>query len=281
MQRVHENLEKERLAGLMSESSREMLAGLTVLKETESTNSAVQALPIEQQHAQAIIAHSQTGGRGRRQRHWHSPPGRNIYLSLGWRFSDSVKPLTTLPLAVAVCTCRALTRCGLVGHGIKWPNDILVGDAKLAGILVELKSLPGGAANAVIGIGVNVDMSLVSSEKQLADSVIEQPWTDMQSGMPGDGSRLSRNEVASALLDELLIGLNDYALLGFQPFREEWSGLDLLLGREICVLQEEKTTEGIARGINEAGGLLLEVTRPGGAKQRCEFHAGDVSVKRN
>jgi len=277
---VREAVDKERIGELMSGPSRALLAGLTVLKETESTNTELQTLPIDQQHAQAIIAESQTRGRGRRQRHWHSPPGRNIYLSLGWNFASTGRPFATLPLMVAVCTCRAMTRCGLEKHGIKWPNDILVAGAKLAGILVEAKTLAGGAVHAVIGVGVNVDMTHLASERQNADAVIEQPWTDMQTQMPVAGSRLSRNAVAAALLDELLGGARDYASLGFQPFRSEWSGLDLLRGREICVLQQENSTVGIARGIDEDGGLLLEVKNSNGAEQLRVFHAGEVSVKR-
>ena len=105
-----------------------------------------------------VLAECQTGGRGRREKSWHSPAGGNIYLSLGWWFRDCQWPLSTLPLIVAIAVCQALARAGLRGHGIKWPNDILVEGKKLAGILVEMQSAGSGPALAVIGVGLNVRM---------------------------------------------------------------------------------------------------------------------------
>ncbi len=103
-----------------------------------------------------LLADRQSAGRGRRGRSWHSPPGQNIYLSLGWNFQRADGALTPLPLAVAVAAVRAMRRAGLHSPGIKWPNDIQVGGKKLAGILVELRNPGPGQALAVIGIGVNV-----------------------------------------------------------------------------------------------------------------------------
>jgi len=273
-----EGLEPERIRELMSPLSLDRLYRLTVLDETDSSNSALQRLPLEQQHAHAILAESQTHGRGRHQRNWYSPPGCNVYLSLGWRFTDGGLTLSTLPLVAAICTCRALARIGLQGYRIKWPNDILAGGAKLAGILVELQAVAGGPAHAVIGVGVNVSMPPGSAAGQQADASIDRSWTDITSHMPHNSGGVSRNRVAVVLLEELLAGIPDYESAGFSAFRAEWMALDLLAGQEVLVQQQDTSIAGVARGISEDGGLLLEVNKPGGGVEKRIIRAGEVRV---
>jgi len=273
-----EALDPGRIRQLMSPSSQEQLSGLTVLAETDSTNSVMKRLPLEQQHAHAILAESQTSGRGRLQRNWYSPPGCNVYLSLGWRFGDSRLPVSVLPLVAAVCTCRALVRAGLRGHGIKWPNDILVGGAKLAGILVELQATSSGPAHAVIGVGVNVNMPQGSVVGREADSTIDRHWTDLASQLPLGCNSVSRTQVAATLLEELLEGILEYQSSGFKDLRSEWSELDLLAGQEVRFEHQGISTAGIARGISEDGGLLLEVAGQDGRVAQRIIHAGEVRV---
>ena len=266
----------EKIRGLMSPGPLQMLGQITALVETDSTNSFLKRLPLEQQHGHAVFAQSQTSGRGRRQRTWYSPPGCNVYLSLGWLFGQSCGPLSTLPLAVAVATCRALSRIGVEGHGIKWPNDILAGGAKLAGILVESQASGAEAVYAVIGVGLNV---LMPAEG--ADAVIDRPWTDIDSLLPGKEKKWSRNGIAANLLQELLQGAGEFEASGFDAFEQEWRELDLLAGKEVLLQQNGASISGVARGIDADGGLVLERLEPGGNKVRQAFHAGEVSVYRD
>ncbi len=262
----------------MSAGSLQRLSQITILADTDSSNSALKRLPLAQQHAHALLADCQTGGRGRRQRHWFSPPGCNVYLSLGWRFDDSQRRLSTLPLMIAVCICRALSHTGLTTYGIKWPNDILAGGAKLAGILVEVQAAGGGAAQAVIGVGMNVFMPAAGAIGRQAGAVIDRPWTDLASQLRGGVSDLSRNEMVAILLEDLLQGITIFEAAGFQPFEKEWRELDLLEGRQVSMQNNEKNTTGIARGIDGDGGLVLDIVSPGGKPRRQVFHAGEVHV---
>ena len=273
-----EALDPQIIRGRMLPPSLQLLERLTVLNETDSSNSALLRLPVEQQHAHAILAESQTRGRGRRQRDWYSPPGCNVYLSLGWSFTDN-RALSTLPLVAAICTCRALERIGLRGHLIKWPNDILVSGAKLAGILVELQATAGGPAHAVIGIGLNVSMPEGSAAQIEADDIIDRSWTDLVSQMPGASGGVSRNDIAAALLDELLSGIRDYESAGFESFRAEWMALDELADREVRVQLQDSSISGIARGINVDGCLVLEERNPDGHTEQRIIYAGEVSVR--
>jgi BirA family biotin operon repressor/biotin-[acetyl-CoA-carboxylase] ligase len=259
----------------MAPAVRAMLGQLTLLQETDSTNAAVMRLPGESQHAHAVLAESQTGGRGRRQRTWHSPAGGNIYLSLGWWFRNSKWPLSTLPLVVGIAVCRALARAGLQGHGIKWPNDILADDKKLAGILVELQSAGSGPALAVIGIGLNVRMP--NPGKSESTSVIDRPWTDLVSQSDIGDAGIDRNRVCSLLLEELLPALEHFETCGFDGFREDWQKLDLLEGRKIALEHNGQALTGVARGVDGGGGLILETKKAG----TRIFHSGEVSIQRD
>jgi BirA family biotin operon repressor/biotin-[acetyl-CoA-carboxylase] ligase len=250
------------------------LSDLTALTQVDSTNSAVLRLPQEQQHAHAVVADQQTGGRGRRQRAWHSPPGGNIYLSLGWLFDPPQFALSTLPLVVAIAVCRALARAGLNGHGIKWPNDILSGNKKLAGILVEMQSAGAGPALAVMGIGLNVRMPS-SSEEQLA-AAIDRPWTDLDTEMGNEKDRVDRNHLVALLLNELLTMLEHYEAGGFEVLRPAWSELDLLQGKQVRLEHSGEQLAGLARGVDQSGGLLLETDTQGVQV----FHSGEARIHR-
>ncbi len=264
-------LDADRIRSGLSGPATALLRYLTVMPETDSTNSAIDRLPRELQHAHVILAERQTRGRGRRQRNWHSPAGGNLYLSLGWRFDSDRQPLGSLPLVVAVCLSRALVRAGLDEHGIKWPNDLRVGDRKLAGVLVELKSSGSGPALAVAGVGLNVAMP----GGREADARIDQPWTDLATELAQESESLDRNRLAAAVLDELLTGFARFEETGFESFEPDWRGRDQLRGRAVVLESGPERIGGIARGIDDEGGLLIE-TPDGGIRA---WHSGEVSVR--
>jgi BirA family biotin operon repressor/biotin-[acetyl-CoA-carboxylase] ligase len=259
----------------MAPAARAKLGGLTLLAETDSTNSAVMRLPADSQHTHAVLAERQTSGRGRRQKAWHSPPGGNIYLSLGWRFGGEKELLSTLPLVVAIAVCQALSRAGLQGHGIKWPNDILVEGKKLAGILVELRSAGSGPALAVIGIGLNIRMPDTGGGE--LKGIIDRPWIDLASALNSGTQDINRNCLAALLLEELLSALEPFESGGFPAFREKWEGLDLLYGENITVERGNDLISGEAQGVDENGGLVLQT----GAAGVQVLHSGEVSIQRD
>jgi BirA family biotin operon repressor/biotin-[acetyl-CoA-carboxylase] ligase len=261
----------------MAPPARALLRELTVLGETDSTNAFLARQPAARRHAHAVLAESQTRGRGRRQRSWYSPAGGNIYLSLGWRFAPAPPHLTTLPLVAGVCVCHALARAGLRNHGVKWPNDILVDGLKLAGILVETQTAAGGAVLAVIGIGLNVRMP--GPPEGLPAAVIDRPWTDLASRLPAAQRGIDRNALAALVLEELLPSLERYAGAGFAPFRETWNELDLLNGKRVGIEGNGPFPRGMARtgtalGIHESGGLTVDIDGYG----EQVLHAAEVSI---
>jgi len=195
-----------RILNQLQEPSRRHLQELHLLSTTDSTNSFLQAHCVPPINGGvACLAEHQTAGRGRRGRRWISAYGRNLCLSLMWRFDLALQDLAGLSLAAGVALARVLQRAGLQEHRLKWPNDLLVREKKLAGILVEASGEATGPCNAIIGVGLNLEL-----DRRTA-ALIDQPWTELNAHLE---TCPSRNELAGALLDELPGGLE---ALGWLP----------------------------------------------------------------
>ena len=249
------------------EAGGEALSGLRLHCDgwMESTNTAV--LASDQADPQAQLAEGQYAGRGRRGRHWVSPYAHNLYLSLGWRFDGWLPQLSALPLAVAVMIWRVLQHHRVPDLGIKWPNDLLVGDAKLGGILIENQGEAGGACRVVIGIGLNLAMPASAAQH------IDQRWTSLADCLqrpPG------RNQLAGELLAQLMDGLTDFERGGFEPFAADYRSADCLQGKAVRVEDHGRVEQGLAKGIGAQGALRFQ---PESGAERL-LYSGDVSVRR-
>lgn len=256
-------LEEDTIRGALRPDLRARLR-LAVLPATDSTNTRLLAAPAADD-PQALLAEHQTGGRGRRGRSWHSPFGQNLYLSLARSFPAWPPQLTALPLAVGVACAEALTALGVPGLRLKWPNDLWCGDAKLGGILIEQRGEAGGACRVVVGVGLNVSM------RSATRAEIGQDWTSLAAVLTGP---VSRNALAAALLTQLLDALDRFATDGFAPFAPRWAALDLTRDRAVRIERPEGAAEGVARGVDESGALLLE-----GTSGTERILGGDVSLR--
>jgi BirA family transcriptional regulator, biotin operon repressor / biotin---[acetyl-CoA-carboxylase] ligase len=242
---------------------------LDVLLEVDSTNTRLlAATPPPASCARVLLCEIQSAGRGRRGRAWSSPFGTSLAMSLGWTFREAVRAAPSLSLAVGVAIARALDRLGARGIRLKWPNDVWLADRKIGGVLVELKTEAAGPAYLVIGIGLNLHLSD-------ADRTALETGGARVAALSDAGSRpVSRNKLAAALLKELLSMLGRFETEGFAPFRSEWLDLDALNGRSARVLGAEGTVEGIARGVDADGALLLECS-----SRLHRFVSGEASLR--
>jgi BirA family biotin operon repressor/biotin-[acetyl-CoA-carboxylase] ligase len=211
-----------------------------------------------------VSAEQQTAGRGRRGRRWISPFGRNIYLSSLWKFAGKPEVIGGLSLAVGVAVAEALAETGFGDVKLKWPNDILYGDAKLGGILIETSGCASGPTTAVIGIGLNLGMPAEAAAE------IDQPWTDLALA----GNRVLRNELLAAVLNHLLPLLDEYESRGLEPWRERWLKRNAFGGRQVCLQQGDRQIVGTMLGIGDRGELRLDV---GGSE--LFFDGGEVSLR--
>jgi BirA family biotin operon repressor/biotin-[acetyl-CoA-carboxylase] ligase len=259
-----ELLERNLIFSAMDPGKNHLLTDLSIEISLDSTNSALQRLDVGKQHATAILAEHQSSGRGQRGRQWVSPFARNLYLSLGWRFEKPLSELACLPLVLALATAKALSRAGLRGHLIKWPNDLLLDGQKLSGCLVEMQGGQQGPCHAVLGVGINVDMPVSD-----LTAGIKQAWTDLSAQLPS----FSRNQLAALLLEELLEHLLTFSGQGFAPFWQSWQQMDGLYGQVISVQSGKNLIEGTAKGIDEQGALILDT-----GKEILTLHSGEVSL---
>lgn len=262
-----ELLDAAKIVGALTGTAQNLLVELNLQQQIDSTNSM--ALQSAQEGAPAgyvVVAEQQSAGRGRRGRQWVSPYGCNIYCSILWHFQNGAAALEGLSLAVGVAVARALTAAGLDGVQLKWPNDVLWGKRKLAGILLEMIGDAAGRCQVVVGIGVNVTMRAGSATES-----IDQPWVDASTAA---GRPVSRNMLLADLLSELLPILQDFEQGGFQALREEWSGRDAMAGKEVSLQMGEQLIVGIAAGVGPNGALAIE-TEAG----RQWFHGGEVSLR--
>jgi BirA family transcriptional regulator, biotin operon repressor / biotin---[acetyl-CoA-carboxylase] ligase len=219
--------------------------------------------------SEVLLAEYQSAGRGRRGRAWLAPPGGAICLSLSWMFREVPPDLGALGLVIGVCALRALAALGVRGAALKWPNDLLLGERKLGGVLIDLRAESAGPAYVVIGIGLNVALG-AEVLKKIAMAGL--PAADLAGAGP---NARSRTLLAAGLIAACLRGLAEFERGGLRPFIEEWRSADALRGRPVDVKAVEGTTSrGLARGIDVHGALMVET--PQGIRR---FISGDVTVR--
>ena len=252
----------------LPQAARATLRNLEVHESLESTSDRLLAVTdLPPGRFDACLAEFQSAGRGRRGRHWVAPFASGLCLSVSWSYRDAPGTLGALSLAAGVAALRALGRLGFARLSLKWPNDILCGDAKLGGILIDLRGEAAGPAYVVVGIGVNVRLPQAARERLAAEGV---EVTDLAAlgGVP------ARNELAAVLIAELAQALVEFGARGLAAFMAEWQAADALAGRAVRVLHGGEPLEGLARGVDGDGALLLEI---GGARRR--ILSGEVSVR--
>jgi BirA family biotin operon repressor/biotin-[acetyl-CoA-carboxylase] ligase len=262
---LHNSLDLLNTNEILKELSLEVksqLSELEIFLSVDSTNA--RAMDYVEKDKFVFLSERQTDGRGRRGKKWVSPFGRNIYLSIGWHFQGGAAQLEGLSLAVAVAVVRALEDCSVFDVSVKWPNDLLHQGRKLAGILLEMSGDADGACKVVIGVGVNVNM-------QHNNIDIDQPWVDIFTIAQ---KPVSRNKLASNIINQLFIMLEQFQKHGFPMFRSEWMAKDLYFGKHVRLSTSSTVIEGIAKGVDARGALTLEINN-----ELKTFHGGEISVR--
>ena len=259
-------LDEQEIRSRLSVEATQCLPHIDLVWSCDSTNSELMRnLHDGASSGAVLLAEHQVAGRGRRGKEWVSPFGGSLYLSLLWKFSGGPMVLSGLGIVVGIAMATVLNRSWLSGVQLKWPNDLYFQNQKLGGILIDLEGESEGPTSAVIGIGLNVNVS------QAAGGRIKQPWTSLSEQLD---SVPSRNELAAALLNEVVEVLNRFESEGLESLTPEWDQLDMVRDHHVLVELEGKRVAGVARGIDQLGALLVE---SGGAVSR--YFSGDVSLR--
>ncbi|NCX94551.1 MAG: biotin--[acetyl-CoA-carboxylase] ligase [Gammaproteobacteria bacterium] len=211
------------------------------------------------------LAESQSAGKGRLGRSWHSPFGLNFYGSIGFSWAADIQALQGLSLAVSVSILRALTSLQIPEIGLKWPNDIVYKGQKLSGILIEVQAEMNGKLHVIIGIGLNIN-----ALPESGIDAITQPWTSLRQIT---GKSFDRNHVTCTLINQLLQDLHLFKQEGCASFMKDWKIYDVLKGKTLSLIQGDRVLRGVADGVDATGQLRLKTD------QGLElFSSGDASI---
>jgi len=222
---------------------------LSVYDSVGSTNDMIKACGAQEDfHARVVLSEAQTEGRGRRGRVWHSPPGSNLYCSVGWAFELPLEALSGLSLALGAMVAEALASTYSVDLELKWPNDLYLDGRKLGGILIETTGERNGAQQVVIGLGLNVNMPADEGTS------IGRPWTDLRSAV---GQEIDRNKLTANVLNVIVPALQQSHQAGVVSWLDQWRQRDFLKGRSVTV-DGFPPISGIAAGIDATGALLVD-----------------------
>ncbi len=239
---------------------------LDVIDECDSTNTCLRDQPpADDGRVHVLLAHRQRAGRGRRGRSWQAWAGHSLTFSALWRFDPTPVVPAGLSLVAGLAVARALESSGVEGVQLKWPNDVMVFGAKIAGILVELIPGRGRTPAAIIGIGLNLEVP--------ADAVLPEHNT-----ITSLSEHLSPPVPAELVLARILASLDEllklYAQGGFAALRGAWEQRNAFAGLPVTVVGDSTETLGLCLGVDEDGALLLQ-----GDEGRLRILSGDVSLR--
>ena len=234
--------------------------------ECSSSNDEIMALARQSAdlaHKALCVAHFQTKGRGRQGRSWVNRQGECLMFSLGWAFDKPQYELGSLALVVALACRRALADIGL-DVNIKWPNDLVAANDKLAGILIETARVENKTV-AVIGIGINF---VLPKEVENATSVQALFQTASKQGV-------SVKTLLNAVLAQLDVLLSEYAQNGFASCVGEYDAANRDTNRPVLLLQEGRVVhEGVVKGVDAQGALRLQTD-----KGEKTIVSGEISLR--
>lgn len=250
---------------------------IILMQSVDSTNRVAMELGDKgAPHGTTVIAETQTKGRGRLGRTWISPPGDNIYMSAILRPALKPEDATLLTILAAVACVKAIRDATGIEVKIKWPNDLMVSDRKLGGILAEIKSCSENIAYAVIGIGINISTELKDfppDVRAIATSIYEETARRVACEAALEPSLL-RPLLISGILNEIDSWYGILAATGREPLMDEWRRFTSTLKRPVMVKTGEETFTGVAEDIDECGLLIIRL--PSGSLKK--INAGDVTI---
>jgi BirA family biotin operon repressor/biotin-[acetyl-CoA-carboxylase] ligase len=215
-----------------------------------------------------VVAESQSAGRGRLGRSWHSPPGAGIYLSIVLRPGIIPRDDMKIPLVASVAAVNAIKRITSLDVRIKWPNDLIVNNKKTGGILVESTSEIDIINFMILGMGINVNTP---------DSMIPRELQDIATSLYIESKKkISRVKLFQSLMMELETSYDTFLKEGFETLRRKWISFSNTIGSKVLINSPgEPPFEGTAIDIDMEGALIVKLSD--GTEKRVL--SGDVSLR--
>jgi BirA family biotin operon repressor/biotin-[acetyl-CoA-carboxylase] ligase len=213
-----------------------------------------------------VIADSQDKGRGRLGRIWISPPGVNIYMSIILRPQLTPKDGSLITIMSAVACATALRSITGLEITTKWPNDLMINNKKMGGILTELKTQQHKITSAIVGIGINVNAEVSDFPEEM-----KQTATSLKNET---AVFYSREPIVAEILNEMDRWYKTMITLEKETIVQAWKSLTSTLGRQVVVVTPHETLKGSAESIDNEGMLLLRL--PSGQLKR--INSGDLKI---
>lgn len=242
---------------------------IRVFQETTSTNDIIERLAVDGvREGVVVFAESQSKGRGRLGREWMSPAGKGIWLSVLLRPKLLPQETTQLTIAASTSVARAIQSETGLAPEVKWPNDILLGNRKVSGILTELHAELDRVNYIILGLGIDVNQE---------ETDFPVPMRSIATSLRIEAKQsVNRSNLAVALLRELE---HDYSRIcrgQFEAIANEWEALCSTLGRDVSVRVGERWVHGRAESLANDGALLLR-TQHGHLEH---ITGGDVTLRK-
>jgi len=236
------------------------------LDKANSTSDIAKEKALSEDEGTVVIAEEQTKGRGRLGRHWDSPPGTGIWMSIILKPNIRPHEAYQITQAAAVAVVKSIEEVTNLAAGIKWPNDIIINHKKVCGILTEMSSEPDRVNYIILGIGVNVNADLKDIPPYLQNKA-----TSLKEEY---GKKISRERLIVTLLKNIEKIYYDFVENGFSAVIDDCRRYSVLLGEEITITQMDRVYKGEAFDIREDGVLLVRTL-----EGIVELISGDVSIR--
>ncbi len=242
---------------------------IRVFEQTTSTNDVVEKLARDGvKEGVVVFAESQTKGRGRLGRNWHSPKNKGLWFSLLLRPDLRPQEATQLTVASATALRRAIQAVTGVSPEIKWPNDLLINGKKVAGILTELSAELDRIRHIIVGIGLDVNLDVAEMPAELRAIATSLKIES--------GQEISRSELAAAILHELDEDYTRICAGKFPALADEWEAHCTTIGKNVTVQIGGRRISGRAESLDDDGALLLRTEH--GHLER--IIGGDVTLEK-
>ena len=220
-------------------------------EQVDSTNAAIARLFKEgAREGAVVIADAQTIGKGRAGKTWFSPPGLNLHLSVLLKPAIPVTDAHFYTLIGSLAIADACESFG-VKTQVKWPNDVLVNDKKIGGVLAELHASRAQVESLILGVGINVNIS-----RNTMDHLYGEAAAGATSMYEALGHTIDRNVLAAQLLENLERRHFYFLTQGKQPLIAEWRSRSFL-GRRVSINEAGYHLEGIATNLDADGFLVV------------------------
>ncbi|VVB72156.1 Putative biotin ligase [uncultured archaeon] len=217
---------------------------LRCLSEVTSTNEVARSIARDAASGTVILAETQTRGKGRLSRSWTSPPG-GIWMSLILKPKIPLAGAYQINMAVSVAVSKAIHGVTGLAAGIKWPNDLLIREKKICGILTEVSAEMDQLDYAIVGLGINVNVDLSGFSEEWRTTTLSNEL----------GHDVSRSELISRILLEIEEALE---MMGSRELHEEWRSRSVTVGKRVRISSASGEFVGEVMDLAVDGALLLQ-----------------------